>query len=92
MFMKDSDGRKSFTVTISIITFAVVMLKVLVGGTSFSVGGLNVAFGNIDAAEIVALLGPTLTAYTARRYTDAKYAPDATPAEDSGGRPNAGAE
>ena len=90
MFMKDSDGKKSFTVTISIITFAVVMLKVLVGGTSFSVGGLNVSFGNIEAAEIVALLGPTLTAYTARKYTAARYGDGSE--DDPGQKPNAGAE
>jgi hypothetical protein len=88
MFMKDSDGKKSFTVTISVITFAVVMLKVLVGGTAFSVGGFSVSFGNIGADEIVALLGPTLTAYTARRYTDARFAP----AEDPGEKSSAGAE
>lgn len=87
MFMKDSDGKKSFTVTVSIITFAVVMFKVFVGGTSFSIGGVNVAFGNIGAEEIMALLGPTLGAYSFRRYTDTRYAPD-----DPGDKPNAGAE
>lgn len=82
MFMKDSDGEKSFTVTISVITFAVVMLKVLVGGTSFNVGGVAVAFGSISSDEIVALLGPTLGAYTARRYTDKRY-PCATEAAEA---------
>jgi len=73
MYMKDSDGKKSFTVTMSIITFAVVMLKVLVGGTSFTIGGVSMAFGNIGSDEVMALLGPTLGAYSFRRYTDRRY-------------------
>lgn len=95
MFMKDSDGKKSFTVTISVITFAVVMLKVLVGGTSFSIGGVNVAFGNIGSDEIVALLGPTLGAYSFRKYTATRYGegvdPEAPPLEDPGQKSSAGA-
>ena len=73
LFMKDSDGRPSFTVTASVITFFVVMLKVLVGGTAFTVGGVSFAFGNIGSDEIIALLGPTLGAYSFRRYTDRKF-------------------
>lgn len=73
LFMKDSNGKKSFTVTVSVITFAVVMLKVLVGGTSFNIGDVSVAFGNIGSDEIIALLGPTLGAYSFRRYTDSRY-------------------
>lgn len=73
MYMKDSDGKKSFTVTMSIITFVVVMLKVLVGGTSFTIGGVSMDFGNIGSDEIIALMGPTLGAYSFRRYTDRRY-------------------
>jgi len=73
LFMKDSDGKRSFTVTASVITFIVVMLKVLVGGSSFTIGGVSVSFGNIASDEILALLGPTLGAYSFRRYTDQKY-------------------
>jgi len=88
-YMKDSDGKRSATVTMSIITFTVVMLKVLVGGTSFSIGGFSMSFGSIGSDEIVALLGPVLGAYSFRRYTDKRYA---GPAEGSGSKPNAGAE
>jgi hypothetical protein len=86
MYMKDSDGKKSFTVTISVITFAVVMLKVLVGGTSFAVSDVSVSFGTISSDEIVALLAPTLGAYSFRRYTDTRYA-GADPAEADPGMP-----
>lgn len=88
MYMKDSDGKKSFTVTISIITFVVVMFKVLVGGTAFNVGNVSIAFGNIGSDEIAALLGPTLFAYIARKYTDIRYAPAV---DDSGEKSKAGA-
>jgi hypothetical protein len=74
MYMKDSDGKKSFTVTISVITFVVVMLKVLFGGISFTVGDTSISFGNIGSDEIAALLAPTLMAYSFRRYTDTRYA------------------
>jgi len=88
MYLKDSDGKKSATVTMSIITFAVVMLKVLVGGTAFTIGGVSFAFGNIGADEILALMGPTLGAYSFRRYTDRRFeyenAEPAMPGEESG--------
>lgn len=73
MFIKDSDGKKSFTVTMSIITFIVVMIKVLVGGSSFSFGSVSMSFGTIGSDEILALLGPTLGAYSFRRYTDRRF-------------------
>lgn len=73
MYMKDSNGKKSFTVTISLITFTVVMIKVLVGGSAFNVNGVAMSFGTIGAPEIAALLGPTLFAYSFRRYTDRRY-------------------
>lgn len=91
MYMKDSDGKKSFTVTISLITFFVVMLKVLVGGTAFNVGGVSIAFGNIGSDEIAALLGPTLFSYITRRYTDAKFVKTPTEPVDSGEKSRAGA-
>ena len=73
MFMKDSDGKKSFTVTMSVITFVVVMVKVLVGGSAFSIGGVSMSFGPIGSDEILALLGPVLGTYSFRKYTDRRY-------------------
>lgn len=95
MYMKDSDGKRSFTVTMSVITFTVVMAKVLVGGSSFSIGGLSMSFGSIGSDEILALLGPILGTYSFRKYTDRRY--DSSPGgvtvtEDPGSRPSGGAE
>lgn len=73
MYLKDSTGKKSLTVTVSMITFAVVMIKVLIGGSSFTIGGSSFSFGSIGSDEIIALLGPTLGAYSFRRYTDKKF-------------------
>lgn len=87
MYMKGSDGRKSFTVTISLITFVVVMLKVLVGGSSFAINGVSVSFGNIDSDEIAALLGPTLFAYSFRKYTDQRFKETGPPLPSSEEQP-----
>jgi hypothetical protein len=73
MFMKDSDGKRSFTVTISVITFAVVMIKVLIGGSAFSFGAISMSFGPIGSDEIAVLLTPVLGTYSFRKYTDRKY-------------------
>lgn len=88
MFMKDSDGKKSFTVTMSIVSFVVVMIKVLLGGNAFSIGGVSMSFGNIGSDEILALLGPTLGAYSFRRYTDRRFdSADAATAEEEASPP-----
>ncbi len=73
MFMKDSDGKKSVTTTMAFVTFIVVMIKVLLGGSAFSIAGFSLSIGPISSDEIIALLGPTLGAYTYRRYTDRRY-------------------
>ena len=64
MMIKDSTGKKSMTATFAYISFAVVMLKVLLGGVTIG----SFSFGGIDAMSIAAVLGPTLGAYTARRW------------------------
>lgn len=71
--LKDSKGKKSLTTTLSVIAFVVVMVKVLFGGASISIGNFSYAFGEIDAMSIAALLGSTLGAYAFRRHTEAVY-------------------
>lgn len=87
MYLKDSDGNRSFTVTMSIVAFIVVMLKVLIGGGSLSIGSFSISSGTIGSDEILALLGPTLGVYSFRRYTDRKYE-----AQEAGNQMAAGAE
>lgn len=72
MYLKDSNGNKSLTTTISVVAFVVVMLKVLFGGGSITVGSFAYSFGDIDAAMIAAIFGPTLGAYVFRRHTAAQ--------------------
>lgn len=73
MYMKDSNGKKSASVTMAIVSFVIVMFKVLVGGASFSIGELSVSMGDIGAEEILAILTTTLGTYSFRRYTDKRY-------------------
>ena len=73
MYLADSNGKKSLTATLSIVAFVVVMLKLLLSGAGIQIGGFTYSFGEIDAMEIAAVLGPILGTYAARRYTDKKY-------------------
>ncbi len=73
MYIKDSNGKPSFTITLSVIAFVVVMLKVIASGASIEVGTFSYSFGTIDSLSIAAILGPILGTYAARRYTGAKY-------------------
>lgn len=73
MFLRDSRGNKSMTATMSIVAFAIVMVKVLFSGAAIVIGGFSYDFGEIDSLAITALLGPTLGAYAWRRHTAAVY-------------------
>ena len=89
MYFKDSSGSKSLTATITIISFFVVMVKVLLSGASISIGSSTYSFGAIDSMTVGAILGPILGAYTFRRYSDNRYPPP--PVSGAGGRPSDGA-
>jgi hypothetical protein len=67
--------------TFSVLAFAVVLLKLLFGGTHLVVNSWTFDIAPIDAGLAIALLGPTLTAYVARKHTDAN-APIMPDAED----------
>lgn len=73
MYLNDSDGKKSLTATLSIIAFAIVMVKVLLNNSAIQVGGLAYSFGSIGSTEIAAVLSPILGTYAFRRYTDKRY-------------------
>jgi hypothetical protein len=64
MMIKDSTGNKSMTATLAYIAFFAVTLKFLLSGVTFGA----FSFGIVDSFSIAALLGPTLGAYTARRW------------------------
>lgn len=71
-WMKNSNGKRDFVMTMTFVGFCVVLLKVLFSGSSITVGGFSYDFGSIDSGIIAAILTPTLGAYVARRYTDKK--------------------
>ena len=66
--LRDTAGNPSFTHTIALVAFIVVMAKVLFGGSSMSVGGFSLSLGTIDGFSIGAILTPTLGAYVTRRW------------------------
>lgn len=85
MYLADSNGKKSLTATLSIIAFAIVMLKLLLNGAAVQVSGFAYSFGVIDSMEVAAVLGPILGTYAFRRYTDSRFGPVPDPFYDGGG-------
>lgn len=73
MWIRNTDGRKDAVLTLTLVGFVVVVIKLLLAGSSLVLGADKYTFGDIDAAEIMAILTPTLGAYVSRRYTDRKY-------------------
>jgi hypothetical protein len=73
VWIENSEGKKDTMLTFAVASILVVLFKVLFGGIDFHIKGETYTFLPIDAGTIGALLTPTLTAYVARRYTDAKF-------------------
>lgn len=72
----------------TVISFAVVMFKVLLSGASISIGSSSYSFGVIDGFTIGAIFTPILGTYTARRWNNSNPATDV---EGAGGKPGDGA-
>lgn len=73
MWIKNSDGKKDAVLTMALIGFLVVCIKVLFAGAVLDLGVRTISIGTIDAATVAAILTPTLGAYVSRKYTDRKY-------------------
>lgn len=67
MWIKNTNGKKDAVLTMSLIGFITVTLKVLLSNVTCC----DIYFGTIDSATITAILTPTLGAYVIRRYTSA---------------------
>lgn len=76
-WFRNADGKKDAMLSFAIVSFAVVILKVLFGGMIIAVSGKTFTIGTIDASIIAAMLTPTLGSYVARRHTDAKFSSEA---------------
>ena len=90
MFIKDTSGNKSLTATFAVISFVVVMLKVIFSGAEVSVASFSYNFGAIDAGVIAAIFAPIMGTYTVRRWGSPANQQQDTSA-DSGGKPGDGA-
>lgn len=74
LWLRDASGEQSVTVTLIAVAFFVTTIAYVLS-----------IFGNIDGMQIrafdvgacAAYLSPILALYGARKFTDAKYAPDA---------------
>ncbi len=73
LWIKNTVGKPDAVLTLTLIGFIIVMLKLLIAGSSLTISGNTYTAGTIDASVIAAVLTPTLGAYVARRYTDKKY-------------------
>ena len=72
-WFENSEGKPDTMLSFAIMAFALVFVKVLLGGITFTIAGTPYTMLPIDAGMVGALLTPTLTAYVARRYTDRKF-------------------
>lgn len=77
LMVKNTDGKPDAILTMTVITLTIILLKFAVSGVTFAVDGSHsINFGAVDSGVIASLLGPTLGAYVARRYTEKKFAVD----------------
>lgn len=81
-WIKNSAGKRDAMLTLTVITFAVVLLKVVFGGTTVNVGEWAVSIDPISPELAGALLGPNIAGYVFRRHTDKKYPEGDAPEEE----------
>jgi hypothetical protein len=82
IWLKDTSGSKSATLTFAVAAFAISAAKFLLSGMVLHLVSRTMEFGAVDAASIAALLTPTLGAYVARRHTDTRYGDKDSPDPD----------
>lgn len=79
-WIKNSSGNRDAMLTLTVITFAVVLLKVIFGGTTINIGEWAISIDPISPELAGALLGPNIAGYVFRRHTDKKYPEEETAA------------
>jgi hypothetical protein len=72
-WIKNSDGKPDAVLTMALVGFAIVLVKVLASGVTFAFQGVDYNMGSVDASTVAAILTPTLGSYVARKYTDKKF-------------------
>ena len=83
LWIKDPVGDSSVTVTFAVVSMAIIVFKLAFGGSVLTLPHFVWNIQTIDAGMVTALLGSTLTAYVARRYTDKKFDTDGDGIPDS---------
>jgi hypothetical protein len=75
LWLSNTDGKKDAILTLAVVSVAVVLAKVLLAGVVIK----SVNLGTPPGADVIAaLLTPTLGAYVARRWGDAKFSVNGT--------------
>lgn len=73
MWIKNTEGKKDAVLTMTLMGFIVILLKVALSGVTVTLLESSFSFGSVDALVVAAVLTPTLGAYVARRHTDKKF-------------------
>ena len=66
MLLTDTSGKKSLTMTLTVVAFVIVVFKVLLSGVAIG----SFSFGVLEPTTAIAVLTPVIAAYTARRLGD----------------------
>ena len=72
--LKNSDGRKSATITFALISFVYCLCAITIGLIEeLTIAGNTYKFRMIDSGLVLALLGPSFSLYGYRRYIEGKF-------------------
>jgi hypothetical protein len=69
-FVRNTDHQPDTMLTMSVLAFLFVLVKVVLNGVTITAFGNTLNCGTIDGGLIAAMLTPTLGAYVWRRHTD----------------------
>jgi NhaP-type Na+/H+ and K+/H+ antiporter len=76
MWVKNTDGKKDAVLTMTVVAFFVVMVKVVLGGSTLTLADWNLNIEPISPELAAVLLGVNMAGYVGRRHTDRKFARD----------------
>lgn len=72
-WIKNSDGKPDAMLTLTMVSFIVVMVKIMFGGTSINIGSFIMSIDAISPELAATLLGTNTAGYVFRRHTDKKF-------------------
>ncbi len=82
--IRNSEGKKDLMATLMVVSFFVVVGKVILSGISFATGDLTVSVEPIGPELAAVLLGTNTAGYVMRRHTDRKFDGEPEETDDDG--------